>query len=534
MKRPSGWADLLSFTRASSCPTSISFFAAVVLAIGGFSIASAEGPDEQSGPALDAAAVEGTSPKKADESDKAESPSAEADAAGESPAPGMVTRLQQEIVKGLRRRGIYERFDRFRRYADWQLRSTAARYTGSEVKGNCRLKWYEHLFRNPLLAVGEAEQFTRLLHKAVLDDHEGLGRVLATAAEKLDLKQRKPRKFTEVDSPEQALEVIKRALTDAQLAYCKALSPLDKREIRQLTDNLYPILTGQARVGHALRSNSTGRRMCDLMEKLDRRAMHDAVEVLIPIADPRLLEQLAAMTDDETVTIAGVGGGMVGRIDTPSGAILIGGRQKNTYRLDKMPGVGVVIDLGGDDVYYEGSVALKRPVLIIIDLDGNDAYEGTKPGVQGSAILGVSMLLDCAGDDVYRARDVAQGSCIAGAGILIDYAGNDVYVGIRRVQGQAMGGTGILIDRNGNDRYHAALWAQGMGGPLGFGLLDDLDGKDHYYCGGMYLNSYLDDDNPTPGYEGWGQGMGGGLRGVANGGIGVILDGGGDDLYEYD
>ena len=31
-----------------------------------------------------------------------------------------------------------------------------------------------------------------------------------------------------------------------------------------------------------------------------------------------------------------------------------------------------------------------------------------------------------------------------------------------------------------------------------------------------------------------GQGVGAGLRQVANGGIGVLLDGGGDDLYEYD
>ena len=100
--------------------------------------------------------------------------------------------------------------------------------------------------------------------------------------------------------------------------------------------------------------------------------------------------------------------------------------------------------------------------------------------------------------------------------------------------GEALGGLGILIDRNGDDRYHAAMWAQGFGGPLGFGLLDDLQGKDHYYSGGLYLNSYLDDKNPTPGYEGWGQGVGSGLRAVANGGVGVILDGGGDDIYEYD
>ena len=44
-------------------------------------------------------------------------------------------------------------------------------------------------------------------------------------------------------------------------------------------------------------------------------------------------------------------------------------------------------------------------------------------------------------------------------------------------------------------------------------------------------NSYYPE---TPGYEGWGQGVGGGLRAVACGGIGVILDGGGENTYEFD
>jgi hypothetical protein len=75
------------------------------------------------------------------------------------------------------------------------------------------------------------------------------------------------------------------------------------------------------------------------------------------------------------------------------------------------------------------------------------------------------------------------------------------------------------------------MWAQGFGGPLGFGVLDDLQGNDHYYCGGMWRNSYYPE---TPGYEGWGQGVGAGIRQVACGGIGTILDGGGDDTYEFD
>ena len=453
---------------------------------------------------------------------------------GEPLAPGMIELLQNEIAAGLKRRGIQTKFARFRSYAAGKLDSTAGPRTGSELTGKCRLNWYDHLLRNPLKAPAEAEEFTRLLHQATIGDHRGLARALSIAAEKLDIERREPPSFAAVTSPEQALEVLKQSLADARLAHCAALATLNKSEIQTLTLNLYPVLTGQNRVGHTLQNRSMGRRLCDLFDKLDRNSMHAAAEALVPITDPQLLEQLRGLPADEDLTVEGATGAIVGRVDTPGGAIVIGGSGQNTYQLDKMPGLGAVIDLGGNDTYHEGTVSLRRPVLIVIDLDGNDSYRGSKPGVQGSGVLGVSMLLDLAGDDVYWAKDVAQGACLAGVGILIDYAGNDAYTALRRAQGQAVCGVGMLIDRGGNDRYHAAMWAQGFGGPRGFGMLDDLDGKDLYYGGGLYPNSYLNEENPTPGYEGWVQGVGAGLRQVSDGGIGVILDGGGDDVYEYD
>ncbi len=464
-------------------------------------------------------------------------------AVGEPMAPGMMQLLQAEMAAGLTKRGIQSKFSRFRNYAGSRLNATA-RSSRSELNGDCRLQWYDHLLRNPIKAPIEAEAFTRLLHTTVLDEYEGLVRTLAIAGERLDLKSYEVRPTAAVESPQQALEVIKRSLADAQVAYAAAMAGLTKSELRSLTTSIYPVFVSQNRVGHTLQSRTTGRRLCKLMEdKIDRGALHAAAHALAPIADRRLLAQLAAIDAADfaadngvtgSPTIAGITGSIVARIDTPAGTIVIGGRGQNVYHLDKVSGINVVIDLGGNDAYHEGTVSLKRPVLVVVDLEGNDGYRGTKPGVQGGAIMGVSMLLDVAGDDVYLARDVAQGSCIAGAGILIDYAGNDTYTGIRRVQAQAVAGVGILIDRAGNDRYHAAMWAQGFGGPLGFGMLDDLEGADHYYGGGLYLNSYLDDDAPTPGYEGWSQGIGAGLRAVCNGGIGVILDGGGDDVYEYD
>ncbi len=449
---------------------------------------------------------------------------------GHPQAAGLMKVLHWEMVAGLKRREIESRFVQFRNYAGSRLDATAGPYERSEVTGNCRLKWYDHLLRNPLKAAGEAEEFTRKLHEDVSGDCRGLARALATVAEKLDLAQRETLPTAPVDSPQQALAAVESALTGAQVAYAEALATLTKSQIRELSGSLYSSLTGSNKNGHTLDDRGTARRMCDLMEKMDRSAMHRAAEALAPLTDEQLLSQLRSLPEEGSVTAAGVTGPVVRLVHTPAGTIVVGGRGANTYRLDEMPGVNVVIDLGGDDTYHEGVVSMRRPVLIVIDLDGNDRYRGTKPGVQGSAILGVSMLIDAAGDDLYQARDVAQGSALAGVGMLVDYEGDDVYQGVRRVQGHAIGGLGILIDRAGHDRYRAAMWAQGFGGPLGFGMLDDLSGNDHFFAGGLYLDSYPE----TPGYEGWSQGIGAGPRQVANGGIGVILDGGGDDVYEFD
>lgn len=464
---------------------------------------------------------------------KGQSPQTDLPSVGNSDAPGMVVLLADEVAAGLKRRQIESKFARFCQYAGWKLDATAGPRLTSEVTGNCRLKWYDHLLRNPLKAPAEAEHFTRQLHQALCGNHHGLDRALRIARLRMDRRARDAADFREVASPDDALEVVKQALTDAQSSYQAMLSPLKRTEVAELVRDLEPVLASSPRVGHALSRPGTGRRLCNFLEKLDHDALYAAAEALTPLADPDLLEQLASLPDAEDQqqpSIEGATGTIKQYLATPSGNILIGGPGNNEYQLDQMPAVNVLIDLGGDDTYHEGTVSFQRPVLIVIDLAGDDRYRAKKPGVQGSAVLGVSLLIDRQGNDVYQAQNVAQGSCLGGVGILIDYAGSDYYHGLRRVQGQAIGGLGLLIDRAGNDRYRAAMWAQGFGGPLGFGVLDDLDGQDHYFCGGLYPDSYPE----TPGYEGWGQGVGAGLRGVSNGGIGAVLDGGGDDVYEFD
>ena len=448
---------------------------------------------------------------------------------GAHQAGGMIVLMQNEIQDGLRQRRIESTFAQFERFAKGKLQSSAYG-RGGEVTGICRLGWYDHLMRNIIKAPAEAQDFTRDLHKAFASEHEGLDRALGLVAEKVDLATREASEFATIDSPEAAIDQVRRSLLESQMAFAAALDPLSRSEISRFSSSAYSTFTSGASNGHTLPSRGAARSFCQMLGRMDREKMHDAASALVPLANPAIVEQLRRITGGIPLTVPGVAGEVQQRILTSGGDILVGGTGSNTYDLDNMANVSAVIDLGGDDTYVEGTVSIQRPVLVILDLGGNDTYRGSKPGIQGGAILGVSMLLDAAGNDTYQAKDVAQGSALGGAGILIDREGSDAYVGLRRVQGHALGGLGILLDRAGNDRYHAAMWAQGFGNPLGFGVLDDLSGDDHYFCGGLYYDSYEE----TPGYEGWGQGIGAGLRQVANGGIGVILDGGGDDQYEFD
>ena len=459
---------------------------------------------------------------------------------GDPNAPIKMKYLREQMQNTLQSQRATDYFARWQSYLAERLQQTAGSNTGSELTGNGRLSSYERMLRDPLQAPAKAEQFTRQLHKAIVDDPSGLGPALATASQSLDLGERTAISLVKVSSPEQALEVVKKALEEARIAHARALAPLSKAEIAMLVRDVYPVLVSQNEAGHTLSDNARGRMLVDLMQKMDREALIEAAEAIVPLTDPKFLDQLKKLKlpPIRNPYVAGVSGGVIEKIDTPAGAILIGGKESKTYRLDEMKDVAVVIDLGHGNTYEEGTTSLDRPVLIVLNLGGGNIFRGGKPGIQGGAMLGVSLVVNREGNNSYQAGDLAQASAIAGVGIIVEHGGKNTYRGVRRVQGQALGGVGILIGRGGENDYHAAMWAQGFGAPLGFGLLEDTVGHDHYYCGGLYVTSYKHPTNhripATPGYEGFGQGVGAGIRQVGDGGIGIILNGGGHNVYEFD
>ena len=453
-------------------------------------------------------------------------------------AAQMLKVLHDEIVNGLNGRNVMGRFNTWRSYMSSTLNNTSAMRTSTEVNSLARLSWYVELYRDPLAAVFKADQFSRYMHAGLSSGNSmQLAEAMEAIRRKLDVPKREDdgQKFVRVDSPEQAIQEVIRCITLAQSHYARAVSTLTPAELNSLNTQLYNVLCARETHGHTFSNNSSAVQMLNLLLKVDRRAIHDAAEALIPLSDDRLLAMLKQLNPNQFQPVM-LDGQSMHQIVTPAGTILIGGRENNHYNLDGFRGYEefvCVIDLGGNDTYREGTCTPNRPVFVIIDLDGDDQYIASKPGVQGGSLLGISMLIDCAGNDSYKAVDVAQGASIGGVGMLIDKGGNDTYHALRRAQGSAFGGVGMLIDQGGNDRYHAALWSQGFGHSAGFGVLEDANGRDHYYLGGMYEDSYPE----HPGYEGWGQGLGSGFRGSggsACGGIGMLLDGGGDDTYEFD
>jgi hypothetical protein len=288
-----------------------------------------------------------------------------------------------------------------------------------------------------------------------------------------------------------------------------------------------------------------------LEEHVDYSNLIAAAQVLARLANERWLSQLSRWTAQplpRSQVPVGITGDVLYVEDSSYGLIVIGGTGPNTYELDRR--FGLVIDLGGDDVYH-GTIAAAGDAdhgnMVVIDVAGNDAYNGGPLGL-ATGRLGVGLLIDQAGDDVYRLDAGSGGTGFAGLGILFDARGNDAYLGSRLTQGAAIGGLGLLFDASGNDRYVSHGFAIGFGGPSGVGAVVDLRGDDRYECGEKYPSAYNLQDAPDgkPGdplfqYDCFGLGTGSGTRILTKrtdwhiynlaGGWGVLVDVAGHDRY---
>lgn len=239
-------------------------------------------------------------------------------------------------------------------------------------------------------------------------------------------------------------------------------------------------------------------------------------------------------------------------IPTPYGIIALHDGRADTYNRQKYL---LIVDTGGNDTYLGvgGTDSADHPITVVIDLKGNDRYlqdatmasrsiadtsdrktRRVAPCI-GGAVFGYAFVLDMEGNDLYRSLGLTQGAAYFGAGALIDGAGNDRYECYLNGQGSADWGIGLLVDRAGDDRYSCFSMAQGYGGTKGYGLLLDVGGSDTYIAEDQVL------DFPSPQTDkhnvSMAQGAGYGRRADYTdgrslaGGIGVLVDGAGNDRY---
>ncbi len=218
---------------------------------------------------------------------------------------------------------------------------------------------------------------------------------------------------------------------------------------------------------------------------------------------------------------------------TAYGTIIFGTYGDDSYYLNDL-NYSIIVDPGGNDRYIKNNQLSEKKVKhifnqAIIDLSGNDSYLSLDNSGIASAIMGVSLLIDKQGNDMYRGKTWAQASAFAGASALYDLSGNDSYQADSFSQASALFGSSSLIDKKGNDSYQIRHHGQGLGLAYGYGLLLDQQGNDSYLSRDGLPSSYVD----TPlSRESWSQGVGKGFRYILPGGVGFLVDKKGNNSFK--
>ncbi|MCB9934410.1 MAG: hypothetical protein H6840_01865 [Planctomycetes bacterium] len=224
---------------------------------------------------------------------------------------------------------------------------------------------------------------------------------------------------------------------------------------------------------------------------------------------------------------------------TGYGLVAIGGPGRNVWTASDRAHYAIILDIGGDDEYVDcGTTSLNiqgeltwngsNRVALIIDLAGNDHYRSTGKWGVACGMLGTAIIDDHEGNDTYECGDWGIGAAFGGVGLLIDRKGNDRYLGGNNSIGCAAYGVGGVIDLEGNDLYDSHTLSVGVGQPGGVGFVLDHSGDDRYRCTGGEPSSY-----GTKGeWFGGGIGCGFGWRTLACGGIGLVVDVKGNDIYD--
>ena len=179
------------------------------------------------------------------------------------------------------------------------------------------------------------------------------------------------------------------------------------------------------------------------------------------------------------------------------------------------------IDLGGRNRYsgrYGAGIGYSG-VLIDLGIETTTNFVDASAGV---GILGVGIAVFEGSRPDLNGKNIAFGSGLGGVGIVkVDQA----FRMESRSLGQGFGmcGVGLVIGSRGTDTSKIGYMGQGVGMMGGVGWLFNPTGNDRYRAGGL-----IPDGISKKGYLSRSQGY----SGVLPGGIGLITDNAGDDLFE--
>lgn len=125
-------------------------------------------------------------------------------------------------------------------------------------------------------------------------------------------------------------------------------------------------------------------RFLKLALKVDYKKLFYSSQIMLHAFDVNTIERLKKLkTSKEKFFISDikqtniVSGDVILNKKTEFGRIIIGGPGQTIYRGNS----AIIIDLGGDDIYYNnaGSSTQESPISILVDLSGNDKYISTQP-----------------------------------------------------------------------------------------------------------------------------------------------------------
>lgn len=154
-------------------------------------------------------------------------------------------------------------------------------------------------------------------------------------------------------------------------------------------------------------------------------------------------------------------------------------------------GIGMLVDQAGDDRYrsitQSQAAAGSFAAAALVDAAGDDLYyvepEAAVAGLGGDYHSGDHILGNASqGTAMGRRGDLTDGhSWAGGLATLVDLAGDDHYQGGNWVQGVGYWyGMGFLLDAAGDDRYDAVYFSTASGAHYAIGALLDGGGDDSY------------------------------------------------------